>query len=186
MKIAYVIYDDITWLDFIGVYDPVSRLSSLGYLPDLSWEVCGLKQSARDSNGLEMNVGKVGETLSGYDAIIVPGGLGTRNLIESDPGFIEWLKTAARVPYKISVCTGSLLLGAAGFLTDKKATTHFNEYETLKKYCRMVLPDRIVEDGKTITAGAVSSSIDLGLFLCRKWSGPDAEKEIRRRLDYRG
>ncbi len=70
--------------------------------------------------------------------------------------------------------------------TNKKATTHFDYYEALQAYCKEVVPDRVVEDGNIITAGAVSSSIDLGLFLCTKWAGAEAAKEIRRRMDYRG
>jgi transcriptional regulator GlxA family with amidase domain len=79
-----------------------------------------------------------------------------------------------------------LLLGAAGFLKDKKATTNYLAYEALKPYCKEVLTDRIVEDGNVITAGAVSASIDLGLALCNKWAGEDAGIEIRKRMDYHG
>jgi cyclohexyl-isocyanide hydratase len=66
----------------------------------------------------------------------------------------------------MSICTGSLILGAAGFLQGKSATTNYLEYENLKLYCSNVLQQRIVEDG-VITAGAVSASIDLGLFYVR-------------------
>ncbi len=76
------------------------------------------------------------------------------------------------------------MLGAAGFLTDKKATTNFQEYEALKPYRKEVSMDRIVEDDNVITAGAVSAAIDLGLFLCRKWAGQEAEKAIRIKMDY--
>ena len=68
---------------------------------------------------------------------------------------------------------------AAGFLTNKKSTTNFNEYETLKPYCKVVLKDRIVEDDNIITAAAVTASIDLGLYLCNKWAGNEAEQMIR-------
>jgi cyclohexyl-isocyanide hydratase len=100
--------------------------------------------------------------------------------------FIDWIKSGAGSAHKISICTGSLILGAAGFLAGKKATTHFSEYESLKPYCREVLAERIVEDGDTITAGAVSASIDLGLYLCNKWAGPEAANDIRKRIDYHG
>ena len=99
---------------------------------------------------------------------------------------MSWIKTAEKVKYKISICTGSLILGAAGFLKEKKATTHFDEYETLKPYCKEVLKERIVDDGNVITAGAVSSSLDLGLYLCHKWAGEDAKQEVRKRMDYQG
>lgn len=107
---------------------------------------------------MEIVPAKIKNSLAGYDAIIVPGGFGTREL-QFDTEFIQWIKTAASVPYKISICTGSLLLGAAGFLIDKKATTNYQEYEVLKPYCKEVIKERIVEDGDVITAGAVSASI---------------------------
>ena len=185
MKLAYIIFEGITWLDFIGIYDPVSRLKSLNYLPGLSWDVCSYSEIAKDNFGLEIKPTKTKIPLSDYDAIIVPGGFGTRQL-QFDTGFIAWIKTAEKVKYKISICTGSLILGAAGFLKDKTATTNFNEYETLKPYCKKVSTERIVEDGDVITAGAVTASIDLGLFLCEKWASPQAAEEIRKKMDYHG
>jgi cyclohexyl-isocyanide hydratase len=110
-------------------------------------------------------------SLSGYDVLIVPGGVGTRTLINNQH-FIEWIKTAQVAPLKVSICTGSLILGAAGFLKDKVATTHFSEYDALQPSCRQVSTARIVEDEDVITAGAVAASIDLGLYLCEKCAGP--------------
>jgi len=183
MKIAYIIFDGITLLDLIGIYDPVTRLKSMQYLPDLSWDFCSFTPSVKDNFGLEVVPTKIRESLAGYDAIIVPGGHGTRKL-QTDNEFLDWIKTAEQVKYKMSICTGSLILGAAGFLKGKSATTNYLEYENLKLYCSNVLQQRIVEDGDVITAGAVSASIDLGLFLCEKWAGKDAAIEIRKRMDY--
>ena len=185
MKLAYIIFDGITWLDLIGVYDPITRLKSMNYLPDLSWDICAFSNTAHDNFGLEVRADKIKNSLAEYDAIIVPGGIGTRKL-QFDKDFLTWLQTASSVKYKISICTGSLLLGAAGFLSNKKATTNFQEYEALKKYCPNVLTDRIVHDGDVITAGAVSASLDLGLYLCTHWAGADAAKEIRKKMDYHG
>jgi transcriptional regulator GlxA family with amidase domain len=185
MKIAFIIFDGITWLDFIGIYDPISRLRSMEIIKDISWDTCAFTPSAKDNFGLEMVAGKIREPLTPYDVLIVPGGYGTRKL-QFDQEFLSWIKTAEQVEYKISICTGSLILGAAGFLKDKLATTHFSEYKTLEPYCRKVLQQRIVEDGNVITAGAVTSSIDLGLFLCSKWAGKTAAGEIRKRMDYHG
>ena len=183
MKIAYILFDRITLLDFIGIYDPICRLKSMKYIPDLKWDLCAFTPIIEDSFGLQMNSTKIKEPLDEYDAIIIPGGFGTRPL-RYDEAFIDWIKTAKSVQYKISVCTGSLILGAAGFLEDKKATTNFNEYETLAPYCKEVLSERIVEDGMVITAGAVASSIDLGLYLCEKWAGKDARKAIKEKMAY--
>jgi transcriptional regulator GlxA family with amidase domain len=186
MKIAYIIFDEITLLDFIGIYDPISRLKSMGYLPDLTWDICAYSdKNVTDSFGLELVPAIIKKSLANYDAVIIPGGFGTREL-QFDSEFIEWIKTAELVQHKISICTGSLLLGAAGYLTDKKATTHFQEYESLKPYCKEVVKARIVEDDDVITAGAVSASIDLGLYLCEKWAGQNAKDEIRKKMDYHG
>jgi putative intracellular protease/amidase len=183
MKIAYIIFDGVTWLDFIGVYDAVSRLKSMGYMKDLSWDICSLSETARDNFGLTIVASKVSQPLDIYDAIIVPGGHGTRTLI-NDSKFLNWISTARDVEYKMSVCTGSLILGAAGFLKSKKATTNFLEYDALRPYCAEVLKQRLVVDGNVITAGAVSSSLDLGLYLCEKWAGVEACEVIRQRMDY--
>ncbi len=185
MRIAYVIFDGITWLDFIGIYDPLSRLKSMNYLPDLSWEVCALQGLAKDNFDLEIKPSKIGEPLADYDAVFLPGGHGTRHL-QFDAEFISWIRTAENVSWKLSVCTGSLILGAAGFLKEKSATTNYSEYDTLKPYCKKVLKQKIVEDGNIITAGAVTSSIDLGLYLCEKWAGTEAALEIKKRMDYDG
>ena len=184
MSIAYLLFDGITLLDFIGVYDPVCRLKSRSHLPDLTWDLCALTPRIRDSFGLEMAVDKVRPDLAGYDMIIVPGGFGTRAL-QHDPAFTDWLRTAAPVSRKVSVCTGSLLLGAAGFLAGRRATTHFGEYDALAGYCGTVVRERIVTDGPVTTAGAVASSLDLGLNLCAELAGEAAAEDIRRSMNYR-
>ncbi|RYF89749.1 MAG: DJ-1/PfpI family protein [Chitinophagaceae bacterium] len=183
MKIAYIIFDGITWLDLIGIYDALSRLKSGKYLDDFNWDVCSYHSTATDVYGLQMNAGVVRKSLSDYDAIVVPGGHGTRDLIK-DEAFLNWIRTAEPVPYKISICTGSLILGAAGYLQSKRATTNYNEYETLRPYCSEVVKERIVEDGKVITAGAVSASIDLGLHLCELWAGKQAREEIQVKMNH--
>ncbi|WP_026209620.1 DJ-1/PfpI family protein [Cytophaga aurantiaca] len=185
MRVAYIIFDKITWLDFFGIYDPISRLKSMNYLPNLKWDICAFTNTVVDSFGLEVRPNKIKNPLSDYDAIIIPGGLGTRTL-QYDTDFINWIKTAENVKYKISICTGSLILGAAGFLIDKQATTNYQEYKALEQYCQSISTDRIVEDSNVITSGAVSASIDLGLYLCNKWSGHYAEQEIRKKMDYNG
>lgn len=183
-RIAYIVFDGITWLDFIGIYDPICRLKSMKYIPDLTWDICALNSEVKDNFGLTIKVTKIKNDLSEYDAIIIPGGFGTRQL-RYDPEFLEWVATAANIPQKISICTGSLLLGAAGFLEGKRATTNFKEYETLAPYCEEVIKERIVEDDDVVTAGAVSSSLDLGLYLCEKWIGTEKTVKIRENMAYR-
>ncbi|MEO0732314.1 MAG: DJ-1/PfpI family protein [Bacteroidota bacterium] len=183
MRLAYILYDGITLLDFVGAYDPLSRLRSQGHLPDFGWDLCAPTPTVADSFGLTVKVDKVRPDLAAYDVIYVPGGFGSRPL-QRDEEFLTWLRTAARVPLKTSVCTGSLLLGAAGLLKGKRATTHFNEYATLAPYCEKVIEEDIVDEGAVITAGAVATSLDLGLYLCRKWVGEEATEAIRRSMAY--
>lgn len=184
MKLAYILYDDITLLDFVGFYDPISRLKSMGIMPNLSWQLCATKPVIVDGFGMHIKVDQEMPDLAEFDAIYIPGGFGSRSL-QQDDEFINWLKTAEDVKWKISVCTGSLLLGAAGMLEGKRATTHFDEYNELSNYCSNVVRERIVEDGHLITGGAVATALDLGLKICEKWAGTEAAEEIRIRMNYR-
>lgn len=183
MKVAFIIYDGMTTLDFIGVYDPVTRLKTMGFMPDLEWEVCAQSGTIRDGTGLHVMPTKPGEPLRGYDMVIVPGGFGSRKLVD-DPGFIEWLRTATSCKFKVSVCTGALLLGAAGFLKGKTATAHRTAFKELGRFCSSVVDRRIVDEGDVITARGVTSSIDLGLYLCEKLAGREAKERVRQQMDY--
>ena len=183
MRIAFVIFNGMTALDFVGIYDPLTRLKSMNFLPDLEWDVCACSAVVTDSSGLRFTATIAESSLARYDMVVVPGGFGTRTL-QDDPEFISWLKTAASCKFKVSVCTGALLLGAAGFLQGRKATTHPSAYQELAKYCASVVDDRVVDEGDVITARGVTSGIDLGLYLCEKFAGTEAKEQIRRQMDY--
>ncbi|MTB53726.1 DJ-1/PfpI family protein [Lewinella sp. W8] len=183
MQACFILFDDYTLLDFVGAYDPLTRLRSRGHLPDFSWTTAAVTPTVRDGFGLPVTVDWVRPDLGAFDLIFIPGGYGTRSLRE-DHDFIAWLKTAAPVPLKTSVCTGSLLLGAAGFLRGLRATTHFNEYALLAPYCGEVLRERIVDEGSVVTAGAVAASLDLGLHLCERLAGPSARQDIQQSMHY--
>jgi transcriptional regulator GlxA family with amidase domain len=184
MKIAFVIFEYLTALDFIGVYDAVTRLKTMGFIEDLQWDICAYTESVSDKTGVVFTPNRVREPLGEYDMVVVPGGYGTRQLV-NDAAFIEWLKTSASCKIKASVCTGSILLGAAGFLAGKRATTHPSAYSELARYCTVV-DDRVVDEGDVITARGVSSSIDLGLYLCEKIAGHEVKERIRKQMDYQG
>lgn len=102
MKIAYILYNDLTLLDFVGAYDPLGRLKYLKYIPDLQWDLCALTETVRDERGLTMMITRKGGSLEKYDAIFVPGGDGHKALME-DQDFISWLQTARADAWKISV-----------------------------------------------------------------------------------
>jgi transcriptional regulator GlxA family with amidase domain len=184
MKIAFVIFDHLTTLDFIGIYDPLTRLKPMKVWPDLQWEICSFTPQVADDRGLVLTPTSVRESLAGYDLLVVPGGFGTRRLVH-DQDFIVWLQTSAACPLKTSVCTGSLLLGAAGFLRGRRATTHPSAFNELASYCDAVTTDRIVDEGDIITAGGVTSSIDLGLYLIARLTGIENAEQVRQRMDYR-
>lgn len=183
MQIGFVVFDGMTTLDFLGVFDAVTRIRTMGFRDDLEWKVCGRGPEVRDGAGLILRVEEEGRGLEVYDMVVVPGGFSTREL-EGDPGFVEWLRTAAGVEWKVSVCTGSLLLGAAGFLEGRAATTHPSAFEALGQYCREVRRERIVEDGRVITARGVTSSLDLGLYLVERIAGAEVRERIRVQMDY--
>jgi cyclohexyl-isocyanide hydratase len=183
MKIAFVLFDGVTFLDFIGFYDVVDRLGQFEATADFQWDICGPAAEISDELGLTVKIPKVLPDLAAYDLIFVPGGMGTRKL-RYDEAFVDWLQGAKEATYQISVCTGSLLLGAAGFLQGRKATTHPRAYDLLEPYCAEVLHTRIVQDGKVITAGGVSTSIDLGLYVVELLAGREAAMSVKAQIDY--
>ncbi len=183
MNISFIIYNGMTALDFIGMYDPVTRLKTMGFMPDLHWDICAYTPEVRDGTGQIFTPTKVGTSLSDYAMVLLPGGLSTREMV-SDPSFIAWLKTATPCKLKVSVCTGSLLWGATGFLQGKKATTHPMAFADLVQYCAQVLDQRIVDEGEIITARGVTSALDLGLYLCEKLASHEVKERIRRQMDY--
>ncbi|SIR84757.1 cyclohexyl-isocyanide hydratase [Haladaptatus litoreus] len=181
MHIAFVAYDGMTALDFVGIYDPLTRLDTMGFRDDVSWDVCARTERVTANAGLEIVPDVVDESLSGYDMLVVPGGFIARELAEDDE-FTSWLATAD-AEWVTSVCTGSLLLGSAGFLEGKQATTHPDAYERLADFCEVV-EERIVVDGTVATAGGVSSGIDLGLWLCAELEDEETRDAIKVQMDY--
>ncbi len=122
MRFAFVIYDGMTTLDFAGVYDSVTRLRTMGFVPDLEYDVCANKSEVTSSEGLKLILDKVGNDLSCYDYVFIPGGNGILSL-SSDGGFLAWLKTMSENTTKVSVCGGSILLGLIGARAERRQAT---------------------------------------------------------------
>jgi transcriptional regulator GlxA family with amidase domain len=183
MNIAFILYDGFTLLDFVGVHDILYRLNQELDGNFMDKEICALSQSVKSGEGAEIVVDKVKPILSNYDMIVVPGGRNARELIEEEE-FIDWIKTASKCPYKVSVCTGSLILGKAGFLNGRNATTHFLYYDYLEKFQANVIKERVVSDNNVITAGGVSCSLDLGIYLCEKFANKDIAKKIKEHIEF--
>lgn len=180
---AFILFDGMTSLDFIGFFDAVTWLKIMKADENVSWDLCATGAEVTDDRGMTIKVGRISPDLSEYDLVFVPGGLPTRQL-RNDDRFIAWLQTSKDCKYKISVCTGALLLGAAGFLSGKQATTNPSAYELLAPYCGEVVKSRIVRDGNVFTGGGVSASIDLGLFFVESLSGIDFVRKVQDAMDY--
>jgi cyclohexyl-isocyanide hydratase len=183
MRATFVLFPNLTALDFVGIYDPLTRLRSMGFWPDFTWDLCALVPDIADDRGLRLTPTRVGAPLAGYDLLVVPGGAGVRPLL-ADEAFLGWLRTATAVPLKASVCSGALLLGAAGFLAGRRATTHAGSYADLAPYCAAVARERVVDEGAVVTAGGVTAGIDLGLHLVERLAGADVRARIARQMEY--
>ena len=183
MRVAFVLFERLTALDFVGAYDPITRLGSMGVVDEFEWDLCARKEGVTDDRGLSFTPDVVGASLADYDLLVVPGGHGT-DALQHDDAFLDWLRTAAPVPLKASVCTGSILLGAAGFLEGRRATTHPNAYDELAPFCEQVVDERVVDTGDVITARGVASGLDLGLHVVERLAGAEVREQFAVQMDY--
>ncbi len=183
MRIAIPLFDKLTALDGIGPYEVLQRL------PDATVTFVGERagQTVRTDNGfLGLVVDAAYGDLPDPDVIVVPGGMGTRALLSDHP-ILPWLRTAhATSRYTTSVCTGSLVLAAAGLLDGLTATTHWGAYELLRKLGAEPTGTRVVEhlDRRIITAAGVSSGIDMALRLSELLVDDVAAKAMQLMIEY--
>lgn len=182
MRIGFVIYDGLTALDFVGVHDPVTRLKTMGFIDDISWEICAIDERVTATGNVTFGPTSVGGRLDRFDCIVVPGCIDVESAVEDDE-LIDWIATASGTDLLVAVCTGSVLLAAAGLLENTRATTHPMAYDRLSEYCEVV-DDRIVDSGDIVTARGVTSSIDLGLYLCERFTTDEIRAEIATQMDY--
>ena len=184
MQIAIPIFDQLTALDCVGPYEVLQRL------PGATVAFVGKeKGNVRTDNGfLGLAVDYTFDEISSPDVILVPGGVGTRAFLDgNDHEIITWLKNAhSTSQYTTSVCTGSLVLAAAGLLTDLTATTHWSAYDTLKELGSLPVSDRVVEhlDQRIITAAGVSAGIDMALRLSQLLVDTEAAKAMQLMIEY--
>jgi transcriptional regulator GlxA family with amidase domain len=184
-RIAFLVFPHLTFLDFVGGYDALRRVAALGIDPAVKHRIIGTAPEIVDDTGLVMRPDAVYEDLRNFDLLYVPGGFGTRPLVD-DERCIAYLKSWGSERPLASVCTGSLLLGRAGYLAGKRATTHHNAYDLLRPYCAEVVTNRrVVDEGAVVTAGGVASSLDLGLYLVEKFWGRPARETISAQMEYR-
>jgi cyclohexyl-isocyanide hydratase len=184
-RIAFLVFPRLTFLDFVGAYDALRRVATMSVDPAVTHRMIGTEAEIADETGLVMKPDAVYEDLAPFDLLYVPGGLGTRLLMD-DRRLIDYLRTWGAERPLASVCTGALLLGRAGYLRELRATTHHRAYDLLRPLCREVVTDRrIVDEGRVVTAGGVASSLDLGLYLVEKFWGADARLKIAAQMEYR-
>lgn len=183
MRMGFVLFDGMTSMDFAGFYEAITWLAILKAKENVTWTFCADKPEVTDDRGLKMKANEVLPDLRRFDLVFLPGGNSTRKL-RYDETFMEWIQTAETTPYKVSVCTGALLLGAAGFLNGKKATTNSSAYELLTPYCAEVIKARVVRDGNIVTGGGVTASIDLGLYMVEMLTNTEIALQVQRKLEY--
>ena len=181
MNIAIPIFDRLTALDAVGPYEVLSRLP--GATVHFIAAEPGPKQT---ENGMLALVAERSlDDLPDPEVIVVPGGFGTRALMH-DEEMLGWLRHAhAGSQWTTSVCTGSLLLAAAGILDGLEATTHWLVLDKLTEFGATPVADRrVVEQGKVITAAGVSSGIDMALTLASRIAGDELAQAIQLGIEY--
>ncbi|WP_405683037.1 DJ-1/PfpI family protein [Streptomyces sp. NBC_00057] len=161
MQIAIVLFDRFTSLDAVGPYEMLARTPGAETV-----FVAERTGPVRNDNGsLALVADKTFADVPAPDVVVVPGGPGQSDQMENE-ALLGWLRTAdATSTWTTSVCTGSLLLAAAGLLKGRRATSHWLALDILKGFGTDVTGERVVFDGKYVTAAGVSSGIDMGLTL---------------------
>jgi putative intracellular protease/amidase len=180
MKIAIPLYDRFTALDAVGPYEVVQRLPGA----EITWLAAEPGLVGADYGQLRLHAEAAFEDLPDPDILIVPGGTGTGAVLE-DERLVGWIRRAHETSqWTTSVCSGSLLLGAAGVLEGLEATSHWLDLDTLERFGAKPTSQRVVEQGKVLTAAGVSSGIDMGLVLAAKIGGPEMAQAIQLRIEY--
>jgi putative intracellular protease/amidase len=180
MQIAALVFDGITPLDIVGPIEVLARM------PGAEIVIVGKKRGpVRDPRThwtltAEASLGEVMRP----DVLVLPGGAGVRPLC-ADESVLEWVRSAhGATTWTTSVCTGSLLLGAAGLLKGLTATTHWASSDLLEQYGARYVEERVVQQGKIITSAGVSSGIDMALTLVARIAGDDTAKGIQLSIEY--
>jgi putative intracellular protease/amidase len=180
VQVVIPIFDRITALDAVGPYEVLSRLPGAEVV--FAALEPGLKRT--ETRFLALNADRALAELPEPDVVVVPGGFGTRELMH-DEAMLDWLRAAHETSdYTTSVCTGSLLLGAAGILRGLRATTHWLALDMLAELGAEPTGERVVEQGKVITAAGVSSGIDMALRLAELVAGADVAQAIQLAIEY--
>jgi transcriptional regulator GlxA family with amidase domain len=181
MQIAIGLYPGFTALDAIGPYNVFTNV------PGADVVLCAeRKGTLADENGLlHLEMEHTFDDVPEPDVLLVPGGLITRIIAAEGGPIVDWIRAAHETTtYTTSVCTGALLLGAAGVLQGLRATTHWLAYDHLRRYDADPTEERVVIEGKVATAAGVSSGIDLALTLVDKLYGAEVAQAVQLGIEY--
>jgi transcriptional regulator GlxA family with amidase domain len=181
MQIAIALFPKVTILDAIGPYQVFSGM------PDAEVVLCAAQKGrlTDDVGQLHVDIDHTFDDVPNPDVLLVPGGNITRQMaLQGDP-IIDWIRSAhEHTTYTTSVCTGAMLLGAAGLLRGLRATTHWVAYDELRTYGAEPTEQRVVFQDKIVTGAGVSAGIDLALQVVAKLSGPEIVQSTQLVLEY--
>lgn len=178
-RIGFLVFPGMTQLDMTGPYEVLSRMP--GTEVHLLWKA---PEPVITEHGLTLSPITPFAECPKLDMICVPGGFGVNALLE-DLETLDFLRTsAAQARYVTSVCTGSLVLGAAGLLSGRRATSHWMSREHLEAFGAVPVDERVVVDGNLITGGGVTAGIDFALTVVAQTCGASAAKLIQLAIEY--
>jgi transcriptional regulator GlxA family with amidase domain len=180
MDIAILIFDRLTALDAVGPYEVLGRLPGVR-LHFVSTET-GPRRS--DQGSLALMADRTLDELPEPDVLLVPGGPGQAEAMR-DERVLSWLRHAHETTrWTTSVCTGSLVLGAAGLLEGRRATTYWMAMDQLAQFGATAMAERFVRDGKVVTAAGVSAGIDMAIMLASLIAGDETAQAIQLGIEY--
>lgn len=180
MKIAALVFDKITILDIVG---PIEVMS---WVPDTEIVWVGKERGpARAAlTGLGITVDHTLDEVRSADILMIPGGPGVRALL-GDEAVLDWVRAIhGTTTWTTSICTGSLLLGAAGLLNGLEATTHWNSAAILEGFGATYRETRVIPQGRIVTSAGVSSGIDMALWLAGQIAGDEAARAAQLCIEY--
>jgi transcriptional regulator GlxA family with amidase domain len=181
MQLAIALYPGFTALDAIGPYQVLTQVPG-------AETVLVAEQRGRlsdDADLLHLEIEHTFEEVPTPDVLLVPGGLITRRIAVAGSPIVEWVRSAHETTtYTTSVCTGALVLGAAGLLDGLPATTHWCAYDHLASHGAEPTEQRVVFAGKIATAAGVSAGIDLALTLVGRLYGDEVAQAIQLGIEY--
>ena len=180
MRVVIPIFPQFTALDAIGPYEVLRLLPGA----EVTFAATARGVVRTESGMVGLHADAAFDEIGSADVLVFPGGWGTRALTK-DAAVLEWVRAVdATTRWTTSVCTGSLVLAAAGLLDGTDATTHWSEAQTLEKLGARYIAQRVVQRGKLVTAAGVSSGIDMALTIAGLIAGEDVAKAIQLAIEY--